>query len=111
MSLGALVHLQQPKDGRAHPPRNILHIVLGLFVIGFAFFEVHCLFIIVPVALLLIDTCILQTKTGIMRDHLLSDDTKKILTILCILWAIVSIRPAISIIRVMLSFIDISFFD
>ena len=46
-----------------------------------------------------------------MRDHLLSDDTKKILTILCILWAIVSIRTAISIIRVMLSFIDISFFD
>ena len=41
MALGAVVQLQQPKDGRAHPPRNIIHILLGLFVIGFAFFEVR----------------------------------------------------------------------
>ena len=37
----------------------------------------------------LTDTCTLQVKTGTARDGTMSADTHKILTILCILWAVV----------------------
>ncbi len=45
MSLGPLIHLLRPKSGTAHPLRNIVHVALGLFILGFSFFEVRGIFL------------------------------------------------------------------
>ncbi|TBU42503.1 hypothetical protein BD309DRAFT_174747 [Dichomitus squalens] len=40
VALGTVVHLRRPKDGKHHPPRNIIHVVLGLAVFGLSIYTV-----------------------------------------------------------------------
>lgn len=70
MSLGIIVHLRRPRmgTGKVHPPRNVVHIALGLVILGFAFF---------------------QTKTGITRDWELSSTAVLVSTILWICWVVI----------------------
>lgn len=43
ISLGTHIHLRRPKQGNIHPPRNVVHVVLGLFLLGFSMFQVSVL--------------------------------------------------------------------
>ncbi|KAL4251680.1 hypothetical protein ABKN59_003764 [Abortiporus biennis] len=65
LSLGTLVHLRQPKAGKMHPPRNIVHVGMGLIIIGFAF---------------------VQTKTGIDHDWEIASSLKSILSSVWAVW-------------------------
>jgi hypothetical protein len=38
---GVFILQRQPKHGRIHPLRNIVHVVLGLAIIGLSFYEVR----------------------------------------------------------------------
>ncbi len=40
VALGTLIHVRRPKHGRAHPPRNVVHVVLGLALFGLSIYEV-----------------------------------------------------------------------
>ncbi|CAL1704097.1 unnamed protein product [Somion occarium] len=67
MTLGILVHLRRPKQGKVHPLRNIVHVILGIIIIGGSFFQV---------------------KTGISRDWELSLRSEGIATVLWICWVV-----------------------
>ncbi|KAH9946313.1 uncharacterized protein BXZ73DRAFT_95816 [Epithele typhae] len=67
VALGTLVHMRRPKDGRkAHPPRNILHVGLGLAIFGLSIYE---------------------TINGADRDPGVSGTSQKAITAICITWA------------------------
>ena len=40
-ALGAVVHWVKPKSVAKRPPQNYLHAVLGLFIIGAAYYQVR----------------------------------------------------------------------
>ena len=41
VALGTLIHLRRPKHGPAHPPRNVIHVLLGLVIFGLSIYEVN----------------------------------------------------------------------
>lgn len=43
VALGTFIHLRRPKEAAAHPPRNVVHVVLGLAVFGLSMFQVSIL--------------------------------------------------------------------
>ncbi|GJE97085.1 CBD9-like protein [Phanerochaete sordida] len=67
MSVGTFVRLRGPptRSGKAHPVRNILHVVLGLAIIGLSLSEVF---------------------TGVARTMTFSSNTKRLFTVGCIIW-------------------------
>ncbi|KAK7693207.1 hypothetical protein QCA50_002773 [Cerrena zonata] len=68
MTLGTLIHLRRPKHGgNVHPPRNVVHVILGIVIIIGSFFQV---------------------KTGISRDWQLSPEAAQIATVVWICWTI-----------------------
>ncbi|OBZ75680.1 hypothetical protein A0H81_04572 [Grifola frondosa] len=67
VSLGTLIYMRLPKEGRIHPPRNIAHGMLGLTIIGVSIFE---------------------TKNGVDRDVALGARSSTIISTLCIVWAV-----------------------
>ncbi|KIP06003.1 hypothetical protein PHLGIDRAFT_478785 [Phlebiopsis gigantea 11061_1 CR5-6] len=68
MSVGTFIRWRSSLHAKqAHPPRNVVHILLGLIIIALALYE---------------------TFTGISHTMLLSSTTKKMLTIGCALWTI-----------------------
>ena len=40
VGLGTFVHLRRPKEDASHPPRNVVHVGLGLAVFGLSIYEV-----------------------------------------------------------------------
>ncbi|TCD60420.1 hypothetical protein EIP91_010212 [Steccherinum ochraceum] len=66
--LGTLIIQRRAKPSTPHPPRNIVHVVLGLSILIL---------------------CFVETKTGITRDPQFSSDTVKILTALWAAWTII----------------------
>ncbi|KAI0693718.1 hypothetical protein BC835DRAFT_1352482 [Cytidiella melzeri] len=68
-AFGVLIHRRQPKHGRIHPSRNVVHVILGLVIIGLSFYE---------------------TKTGLTRDAMLSVALRRGLIIGCVIFAAVS---------------------
>ncbi|KAI0340637.1 hypothetical protein BDW22DRAFT_390587 [Trametopsis cervina] len=66
VAFGISIHRRQPKSGRVHPFRNLLHVGAGWFIVGFSFYE---------------------TITGVARDAMLSASTRKSLIIACVILA------------------------
>ncbi|RPD65894.1 hypothetical protein L226DRAFT_182789 [Lentinus tigrinus ALCF2SS1-7] len=69
VALGTLIHMRRPKHGRAHPPRNVVHVFLGLTLFGLSIYE---------------------TVNGIDRDPAVSSVSQNIVVAICIGWAAVS---------------------
>ena len=101
VALGTLVHLRRPKDGeRAHPPRNVVHVALGLVIFGLSIYEVrHLHLTLLPVRCVVRDasaaadaTSAKQTINGADRDPGVSGASEKAVVAICISWAVVSVR-------------------
>ncbi|RDX48387.1 hypothetical protein OH76DRAFT_1404980 [Lentinus brumalis] len=69
VALGTLIHVRRPKHGRAHPPRNVVHVVLGLALFGLSIYE---------------------TVNGIDRDPAVGSVSQTVVVAICIGWAAVS---------------------
>ncbi|KAI0747891.1 hypothetical protein C8Q80DRAFT_701525 [Daedaleopsis nitida] len=69
VALGTLVHLRRPKQGPSHPPRNVIHVVVGLAVFGLSIYE---------------------TINGVNRDPSVTGVSQSVVVAICIGWAAVS---------------------
>ncbi|EKM55724.1 uncharacterized protein PHACADRAFT_144439 [Phanerochaete carnosa HHB-10118-sp] len=69
LSVGTFIGLRSRPPRKAHPVRNVLHVMLGLLIIGLSFSELF---------------------TGISRTLTLSSNSKRLLTVGCIIWTTVS---------------------
>ncbi|KAI0807255.1 hypothetical protein C8Q74DRAFT_1226759 [Fomes fomentarius] len=67
VGLGTLVHLRRSKQRASHPPRNIIHVGLGLAVFGLSIYE---------------------AVNGVHRDSAINSASRKIVVVICLGWAV-----------------------